>query len=149
MAIFESSAAATHTLDDFIENQSADQITFRNFSLFEKLNDLEIFYKNILEDYMDSLKNICIKAKLDTKQYQRYRYFPDLLAYDVYGSTQLDFIVLAANDMADPKDFNLKKLKLPSASRLRTYLNEVYNSNSNWINKNRYDINIKNRRIYL
>ena len=138
MAIFESSAASTHTLDDFIENQSADQITFRNFSLFEKLNDLEIFYKNILEDYMDSLKNICIKAKLDTKQYQRYRYFPDLLAYDVYGSTQLDFIILFCNDIIDPKDFDFKELWLPYANKLKDLLNNVYNSNRYYISNNKY-----------
>jgi hypothetical protein len=74
---------------------------------------------------------------------KKYKYSPDLLAYDIYGSVQLDFIILAANDIIDPKDFNFKRLKLPTASRLKEYLNEVYGSNSNWLTKNKYDLEQK------
>ena len=66
-----------------------------------------------------------------------------MLAYDIYGSTQLDFVILFANDMIDPKEFNLKKVKLPFASALSEFLSQVYNSNSGYITQNREDNGLK------
>lgn len=132
--------AQTYTLEQFISMKNTDDMTYNNFSIYGIIDGQKILESNLIDEYLDELVKISSIVELNIDEYKKYKFAPDLLAYDVYGSTQLDFIVLAANDMADPKDFNLKKLKLPSASRLRSYLNEVYNSNSNWINKNRYDI---------
>ena len=46
------------------------------------------------------------------------------------------------NDMIDPKEFNIKTIKLPYASVLKEFLTTVYNCNSEYIGQNRADNNI-------
>lgn len=131
--------ATTYTLDDFISMRYSDDITFRNFSILEVIDGVEYLDHNILDDYIEELESICINCPLDDDQYKKYKYAPDLLAYDVYGSTQLDFVVLAANGMIDYKDFTLKTIKLPYKSALKSFLSTVYNSESGYIEQNRSD----------
>lgn len=132
--------AQTYTLEEFINMKNTDGMTYNNFSIYEKIDGQNILELNVLDEYLDELVSICKVVKLTRKERNKYKYAPDLLAYDVYGSVQLDFVILAVNDMIDPKDFNLKKLKLPTASNLSAFLNEVYTCNSSWISKNRYDL---------
>ena len=136
-----SNPAETYTLEQFITMKNSDTITYATFSIYESIDNIKILDHNILDDYIDELEGICKQVTLTTDEINKYKYNPDLLAYDVYGSVQLDFVVLAANDIIDPKDFNLKKLRLPPSSMLRELLSEIYNSNSEFINRNRQEIN--------
>lgn len=131
--------ATTYTLDEFISMRYSDDMTFRNFSILEVIDDVEYLDHNVLDDYLEELESICIDCPLDDDQYKKYKYAPDLLAYDVYGSTQLDFVVLAVNGMIDPKEFTLKTIKLPYKSALKSFLSAVYNSESGYIEQNRSD----------
>jgi len=132
--------AQTFTLDQFISMKNTDDMTYNNFSIYGIIDGQKTLESNLIDEYLDELVKICSIVQLSDDEYKKYKFAPDILAYDVYGSVQLDFVVLAANDMVDPKDFNLRKLKLPTASRMREYLNEVYSANSGWITKNRYDL---------
>ena len=132
--------AKTYTLEQFISMKNTDDMTYNNFSIYGKIDGQKILESNIIDEYLNELTKMCQIVQLSTDEYKKYKYAPDLMAYDIYGSTQLDFIILAANDIIDPKDFNLKRLKLPKTSALREFLNEVYNANVNWITKNRYDL---------
>lgn len=143
MATFTSSPALTYTLEDFVRVKDSDDMTYRNFSILEIINGVELLDHNLLDDYADILSSICQDVELTPEQYNKYAYFPDLLAYDIYGSTQLDFVILFANDMIDPKEFNLKKVKLPFASALSEFLSQIYNSNSGYITQNREDNGLK------
>lgn len=136
--------ALTYTVDQFISTKFSDELTFRNFSILEVIDNVELLDHNLIEDYLPELQSICIDAPLDNEQYNRYKYAPDLLAYDLYGSTQLDFIILYANNIIDPKEFNFRTVKLPYASKLKTFLSSVYNSESNYINYNRKQNNLAN-----
>jgi hypothetical protein len=138
------SPAFTYTLEDFINMQGTDNFTYRNFSILEKINGIELLDHNLLEDYRSQIYDICTTCQLDIDQYKRYRYFPDLLAYDIYGSTQLDFVILFCNDMADPKEFDLKVLKLPYGSKLRDILGQIYNSEQYYLANNKYMNQITN-----
>ena len=137
---YMSDAAQTYTLDQFILMKSTDDMTYNNFSIYGVIDGQKILESNLVDEYLTELAKLSNVVQLNTDEYKRYKYSPDLLAYDVYGSTQLDFVVLAANDMIDPKDFNLKRLKLPTVSAMKLFLNEVYSANSNWLSKNRYDL---------
>lgn len=136
---YSNNPALTYTLEHFIQMQHSDELTYRNFSILEVVDDLEFIDHNLVEDYLDELESICIPCELTDDQYKKYKYSPDLLAYDVYGSVQLDFVIMYANGMVDPKEFNSKVVKLPYASGLKLYLNSVYNSNSSYISQNRAD----------
>ena len=137
-----SNPALTYTLDDFISMQISDDMTYYNFSILEIIDGVQHLDHNLVEDYLKELEATCVTLELSNEEMSRYRYNPDLLAYDIYGSVQLDFIILLLNDMIDPKDFDRKKLKLPYASSLSIFLNTLYSKESNYINENRANNNL-------
>ena len=139
MASYSSNPVLTYTLDQFISMKDTDEITYFNFSIIENIEGLKLLDHNIIEEYLSELDLLCVNCELDTEQYKKYKYSPDLLAYDVYGSTQLDFVILMINGMIDPKEFTLKTIKLPYASKLKAFLSEVYNAESEYIAQNRVD----------
>lgn len=129
--------ALTYTLDDFIQMNVSDEMTYRNFSILEIVDGIEILDHNLIEDYQDELESLCQTVHLDNDQFKRYRFSPDILAYDLYGSVQLDFVILFANSMIDPKEFNVKTIKLPYASALKAFLSAIYNAEQGYIEQNR------------
>jgi hypothetical protein len=136
------SAALTYTIEDFISMKYSDDLTYRNFTILEVIDNIELVDKCLLDDYLYELEQISISVELTSEEYNKYKYAPDLLAYDIYGSTQLDFVILAANDMIDPKEFDLKTIKLPYSSSLKSFLSSIYSTNSGYLEQNRYDNNL-------
>lgn len=134
--------ATLHTLEEFIAEKYNDQLTYRNFSILEKIDGIEVVSQCLVDDYLQELDKISLKITLSNDEYRKYKYAPDILAYDVYGSTQLDFVIMFINDMIDPKEFDLKTIKLPYASLLNNVLNDIYNTNAGYIEQNRDDNNI-------
>ena len=136
------SPALTYTLDDFISMKLSDDMTYYNFSILEIIDGVEHLDNNIVETYIDILKSGCMKVKLSSKELKNYRYNPDILAYDLYGSVQLDFVILILNDMYDPKEFNKTTLYLPKPNTLSKFLNAVYSKESGYLEQNRADCGI-------
>lgn len=133
--------ATTYNIDDFIQMQDLDTATYYNFSILEVYNGVEHLYWNLIDDYIEDLE--LVKVKLEDNQFTKYKYHPDLLAFDVYGSTQLDFVVLAANDMIDPKDFNRQTIYLPFSTSLTNFLDTISSSNTTLLKYNRQDNGIR------
>ena len=136
--------ALTYTLSEFISLGMQDEMTYRNFSIISYRMNTEFVDQNILDYYIKELKSVCMKiTEFTNEEIKRYMYSPDLLAYDVYGSTQLDFIILLCNGMIDPKEFDIthrKYLLLPKATILKEFLSKVYNSETDWMNLNRSEL---------
>ena len=140
----KTSTAKTSNIKDFISVGQSDDMTYRKFSILEKAETgLEMVDHNVIYDYLDELNKISKEVTLTSQDVIDYRFAPDLLAYRIYGTTQLDFVVLAANDMLDPKDFSLsnKTVRLPKASLLRAFLASVYNAEIQYIKNNRSSLN--------
>lgn len=133
--------ATTYNIDDFLKMQNLDTATYYNFSILEVYNGVEHLYWNLIDDYVEDLE--VVKVKLDDNQFNKYKYHPDLLAYDVYGSTQLDFVVLAVNDMIDPKDFNRPNIYLPFATAMTNFLDKIGDANTKLLKYNRLDNGIR------
>ena len=144
MATFNRDVALTYTLEDFVKMQVSDQLTFRNFSTVAVINGVELTDKNLVEDFLPELMKNCITVDLSREEYLKYKYAPDLLAFDVYGSVQLDFIILYMNGIIDPKDFDFKSLKLVRSSILRDFLNHVYGSQRYILENNKYENGVPN-----
>lgn len=132
-----SNPARTYTLTDFVDIGRQDELTYGNFStLFKKDNNFSYVDQNILDYYIEELKGICKKVtKISSEEIAKYKYSPDLLAYDLYGSTQLDFILLLCNGIIDPKEFDFKKsyILVPPYEDLYNLLSSIYNSESTWL----------------
>jgi hypothetical protein len=130
----------TYTLTDFINSKDNDEITYYNFSILEKIGNIEHLDHNLFEDYLDEIESVCQTVELTNEEYSKYKYAPDLLAFDTYGSTQFDFIVMLVNDMVDPKEFVQRTIKLPYASALVTLLANIYSVELPYIELNRSEI---------
>lgn len=144
MATFNRDVSLTYTLEDFVKMQVSDQLTFRNFSTVSVVNGVELTDKNLIEDFLPELMKECIDVTLDKDEYTRYKYAPDLLAFDVYGSVQLDFIILYMNGIIDPKDFDFKVVKLVRSSVLKDFLNHVFGSQRYILENNKYENGVPN-----
>lgn len=134
--------ALTYTLSDFIKLKSTDESTYRNFAIIEKIKGIEFIDHNLVSDYFDEMNQLAVNVTLSDEEYKKYRYNPDLLAYDVYGSTQLDFMILYLNGVIDPKEFDFKTIKLLYNSQLTEFLSEIKQSESGYIAQNRAENNI-------
>lgn len=136
--------AETNTLEDFVSAGINDDMTYRNFSILEKIGNVEFIDHCLINDYLDELKKISeqITGLTDLERI-KYRYSPDLLAYDMYGSTQLDFIIMAINGVSTPTEFTMKgNLYLPKRSILKSFLSMIYNAESEYLTINRSDIGL-------
>ena len=137
-----SNPALTYTLDDFISMQISDDMTYYNFSILEVIDGVEHLDSNLVEIYLEELKSQCISVQFSEEELKKYKYNADLLAYDLYGSVQLDFVILLLNDMYDPKEFSKKNIILPHSSTLSNFLNQVYSKEEGYIQQNRADYGI-------
>lgn len=137
-----STPAKTYTLSDFIALKSSDELTYRHFAILEKYNNIEFLDHNLISDYLYELDELTMYVPLNDEQYKKYKYRPDLLAYDVYGSTQLDFIVMYMNGVIDPKEFDFTTVKLVYNSQLKEFLSEIETSESEYLSQTRADNNI-------
>lgn len=134
--------ARTHTVNEFIGRKYEDEITYRNFSIVEYADGIELINRNLISEYIDILLSASISYTFTVAEYNKYKYAPDLLSYDLYKTTQLDFVIMLLNDMVDPKEFTLKTVKLPNANVLRVVLSDIMSVNSGFIAQNRADNNL-------
>ena len=124
----------SHTISELIENGNNSTLTYDKFCIYEKLNDeLYVPFKNILNDYLDDLKGLSLVVELSNSEYNKYLYKPRLLAYDIYGSTDLYYVILAINNIFNEKQFNLRKLRMLKKDVLVEALSQIYNSEKGFI----------------
>lgn len=135
----------TATVEDFIDMGDTDDITYANFSILVKCigenSIVQYAQDNIIYDYLPELNERTVTLTMTDNEFIKYRYKPKLLAYDLYGSTEVYFVIMALNGMCNIKDFNKKKLKLLYKSDLLELLNEIYSAESNYILYNRVHLN--------
>ena len=132
--------AKTYTIPDFISMKSQDELTYANFAIFDYKFGETFVEQSIIDYYVQELKSICVKVNsLTVEEIAKYKYAPDLLSYDIYGTTSLDFIILLCNGIIDPKEFDFKRkyLMLPKARDLAVILSAIYNSEYNWLGINK------------
>jgi hypothetical protein len=133
----------TYTLSDFIKQKTRDELTYRNLSILVKSHGLEVLDHNLLSDYLNDIEPYVVNMEFeDPVQQNKYKYAPDLLAYDVYGSVQLDFVILLLNDMIDYKEFDLSVVRMLRSTDLFNIFNIIYNKNADYIDITRKENNL-------
>ena len=134
MPILNSDAnpALTHTLKEFLKAGENDStIRFPNLLYRETDGNIEYTVKNVLDDYIEELKDMALLVALSEEEYQKYVYNPKYLAYDIYGSTVLYPFIMALNGIANIREFDLKVLKLLHRTDLLNALSSIYNAEKN------------------
>lgn len=145
--IGKSEPTTTYTLNQFINLKSIDTITYANFAVLNRsIDHPELVYAidNLIYTYMDEFKDYRKICTLTLEQKIQYAYKPKLLAYDVYGSTETYFIILALNGICNVKDFDLdeQKLYLLLPSDMNKLMAQIYNAEQEFRKLNRANQNI-------
>jgi hypothetical protein len=128
--------STSYSLQQFIDSGSKVSITYGKFSTTETVGDIKFPSYHVVDDYLDEIKSYAVDVELTKDEYFKYKYRPKILAYDVYGSTELDFIILALNGLADMKDFDLRTVKLLKKTYMTNIISSIYNSEVGFIQSN-------------
>lgn len=133
---FEDISTVKGTID---ANTSSTILNYYNTSILDKIDNIEYSTHNIIYDYMEELDEVSYTVLLTDLEYLKYEYRPDLMSYDIYGTIDFDFVILALNGMLSPKEFTKKKVKLLSSSIMTDVINKIYNAENSYLLKNRYE----------
>ena len=120
--MIEGNNETIYPLDNFIHAYGAEDLRVDAFHLNEVFFNPGMKHKiivngDIISDKYDvELEENKRTITLSTKEYYKYRYNPKLLSYDIYGTTELWFFILMANELYSISEFNLRKLVLYDAS---------------------------------
>ncbi len=117
-----------YTLSRFISAGKSNQIIkYSDFCFKERLGYIDFVTKNILRDYIPDLKEYCVKVTLSSEEQQKYQYNPKKLAGDIYGYTDLYYVILMLNGMIDVKEFkNISTLNMLSKENMNYFLSKIY-----------------------
>lgn len=137
----------TYTVEDFIQlGKSFDDIQYSRYAILSKAvtgveNPIIFAEHNVIYDYEEEFKALTLTVEMTEEEFIKYKFKPKLLAFDLYGATELYFTILYINGMYNIKDFNRKTIKLIKKQDMIQLLEMIYNAEKNYINKNRASIN--------
>lgn len=119
----------TTTIEEFIDSGRGVTLSYFNLSFADMMsNGTWVSVLNVVSDYIDELKSVCVNVELTREQELAYFYKPKLLCYDVYGNPELYYIILLLNDMADVKEFTKSKIKMLRKDHMSTLMGYIYNA---------------------
>lgn len=116
MATTTQSNAIT-TVEDFIQEYDVETIrmdtVFLRQVFWEKgmEHKLVVAESALIDKYLEEIEQHKTAITLSTTEYYKYRYNPKLMAYDVYGTTELWFLLMEANELYSVIDFDLRVVK--------------------------------------
>ena len=136
----------TYTLDQYIACQSDSNVCYNNLSFIDRINNIRYNTHNVTSDYIDELREeYCVRVALSDAQFEIYKYRPKLLCYDIYGNTELAFIILIINDICSTKEFTKKVLLMPKRATMTQITKSLMNSNKEAIKIYNSKNDIENR----
>ena len=91
---------------------------------------------NVIWDYQEDMIKDSFITQLTDDEFERYKYRPKLLASDIYGNSEVYYIILILNDMIEEGEFDSKIIRLLSRDDMQKYLTSIYNSE--YINLSKY-----------
>lgn len=130
----------TYTLDDFVNAKPSSEISYDSLSIYELIDQTYMISHNILDDYKPEIMSAVKSVKLSNDEFNKYYQSPQLLAFDIYGSCELDYMILFVNGMYDMKQFKKQTINLLSATVLTEVLSEIYKANQKTLTANKNSI---------
>lgn len=136
-----SSPGTSSTIEEFISFKNDDSASYNNFSFKDKYGNIIYPIKNIIDDYTEELSELTIDITMSESEFLKYKYRPKVLANDVYGNPELDFLILAINGICNVKEFDSREIKLIRENDLDDFITSIYNANKE-------DLDIYNSELY-
>ena len=119
----------TTTIEALVQAGKTIIAKYQNFSYLEQAsNGTIVAIKNVIWDYIDELKNASVMVRLSDSEFYKYKYRPKLLCFDVYGNTELDFVIMALNNIADVTEFNSQSFRMLKVQDMNELMTLIYNA---------------------
>lgn len=120
------SGEALYTLEEFIRLYETEDLKISDLFLQDVFpadngnsNKKIILNDTALTDkYLEELRPSVAKVSFNTQEYVKYKYNPKLLSYEVYGTTELWYLILRINELYTAADFDLRVVKMFDVSVL-------------------------------
>lgn len=105
------------TIQEYIAQYNSEELISSAFFLkqvftTENNKKMLVNFNNLVIKYMPELKTIKTKISLSEEEYAKYKYNPKLLSFDIYGTTELWFLILEANELHSVTQFNSRTIYL-------------------------------------
>ena len=116
------------TVVDFILAGKETQVVRYPHLMFQESRDgIDYVVHSVLDDYLQDMKEKAIECTLSKAERDRYFLKPRILSSDIYGTTELYYIILRINDMWSPKQFTLdnNKLKMLTKDNMKEFLSAI------------------------
>lgn len=124
----------TYTLEEFINAGRFVTISYDKLAYQDKLsNGTHICVLNVINDYMSEIEQLAVTVQLTKEQYHKYRFKPKLLCHDVYGNSELYYIILLLNGIIDVKDFDFDIIKMIKVDAMNEVISYIYNAESKYM----------------
>ena len=130
----------TNTLEETIIEGYKKELTHYNMSILAISEDGRVEYpiNNLFYEFLDILATAYSIYTIDNPlEKSRYKYRPDLFAYDKYGDKDLDWVVLAINGIMSAKDFTMNEIKVIDPEYLVPILSNILNAGQEYKDSNR------------
>lgn len=111
--------ATASTITDYSRSFRSETVTFDEFYLKQVLTFKDnakalVNFDSLLVKYMPEIRQIVTKVEFPVAEYQKYRFNPKLLSYDLYGTTELWALILDLNELTSAAQFDIRTVKLPN-----------------------------------
>ena len=133
-----------HTLDEFIATGKASStVTYYATSVLDGNNGIHYSIANVVFDYIDEIKSLKEPVSLTPEQAKLYMYDGVYtLSYDVYGTRDLAYLIMALNGIYNPMDFTMNPVYMIRKTYLLPILEDIYNAEREYLNFNRSEIGV-------
>ncbi len=100
-------------MNDYISKYNTEQLTSSAVFLkrvFDNGNNRRMLvnFDSLLIKYRGELTNAKLKVELTGDDYRKFRFNPKLFSFVMYGTTELWYLVLEANELKSATEFDLK-----------------------------------------
>ena len=85
-------------------------------------------YESRLDYFISSLNDYKSEMTLTQELYDKYKYNPKMMSYDLYDTTDYWWLLLQANEMHSAIEFNKRKVKYYSKSALKQLIPMILRS---------------------
>jgi hypothetical protein len=125
-----------HSLDEFIDlGKSIMKYDYAAFSMYTTIDGVPYSMHNVIDDYIDDLKDASYVVNLTPEQVKAYEYNPKKLSFKLYETTLFHYLILKLNDLCSSHDFDIKNktLLLLKPADIKSLLGAIYNEEHNAI----------------
>lgn len=123
------------TLSDLIRYGYTSAYSIQSLSLFYKDNDIIYLDKLVYQKYDKLIMNMAQNIELTDEEINKYKYSPELLSSDLYGTPNLSHLILYIN-RCPAYSFKRKNIKLIQPSYIEKIFQKIIEHEQNNLNKN-------------